>query len=100
MPCWSWPDWLDNEVVELLDLSDGFVGFVKLVVDEERDKLRRNRDLERGGVGEGSDGGPGNLYSPVSGSAIGAANASVCKGKLADATKSFPDSLSLSITVK
>src|SRR5436190_3053789 len=85
---------LESDVAQFLDLKDGLANLVRFDAEDERDKVSLKRDFERGGVADGDR--PGNLYSPVSGSAIGAARTSVRRGKLADATKSFPESLSLS----
>lgn len=94
-------NWLDNEFCEVLDLSGGFANFdERLLADEDRESASLNRDFDaRGGV-LGVLVRPGRLYKPVSGSATGADWIRVCRGKFVDATKSFPESLSLSMTVK
>lgn len=73
-----------------------------MLVDEvEREDESLNRDRRASGMGATPGSGrSGKLYKPVSGSAPGCAATAVCRAKFAVPTKSFPESLSLSMTVK
>jgi hypothetical protein len=90
---------VDSEVAEFRDFMVGRDIFERF--DDEAEGLGpyRGLDLLTGLVSD-DDGGSTKRYKPDSGSASGADWMRVCNGKPAEATKSLPENLSRSITVK
>lgn len=88
---------LERDVAEFRDFKVGRDILERL--DDDGDELMGILGLDFfDGSASSSD--SMNWYKPVSGSASGADWMRVCKGKPAEATKSFPENLSRSMTVK
>ena len=84
---------------EALDGSPGLDNLGRFDAEDDRDSGSLNLDL-LGAITVVKSGGSLKAYRPVSGSASGASEVIVDRGKLAVPTKSLPDNLSLSITEK
>ena len=87
------------EACEFREVRPGLASLFRLVAEDDLEIGSPNLDFLAEGNAKAS-GGSGKRYSPVLGSASGAASVTVGRGRDVVPTKSLPESLSLSTTEK